>query len=169
MVDKSNATDAASALIGAVHAEWASLPAKSRPRLVLFRGGLGSYGTETTFGDLESMASGADGTLLVGPLPLQARFGESWWTDETREARYGNLPLRTLSSGLGDHSPQPLRAVLQLQVCGARSKMGACRARHSGWRAFSPRCPAPAAAGSVHRGRSGGCRGASRRHRSRRS
>jgi uncharacterized membrane protein len=36
MVDKSNATDAASALIGAVHAEWASLPAKSRPRLVLF-------------------------------------------------------------------------------------------------------------------------------------
>jgi hypothetical protein len=59
------------------------------------------------------MASGADGTLLVGPLPLQARFGESWWTDETREARYGNLPLRTLSSGLGDHSPQPLRAVVQ--------------------------------------------------------
>jgi hypothetical protein len=34
---------------------------------VLFGESLGSYGTETTFGDLESMAAGADGTLLVGP------------------------------------------------------------------------------------------------------
>ena len=67
MVDKSKATDTASALIGAVHAEWAALPADSRPKLVLFGESLGSYGTETTFGDLESMAAGADGTLLVGP------------------------------------------------------------------------------------------------------
>jgi uncharacterized membrane protein len=67
MVDKSKATEAASALIGAVHAEWAAQPADSRPKLVLFGESLGSYGTETTFGDLESMAAGADGTLLVGP------------------------------------------------------------------------------------------------------
>ena len=67
MVDKSKATEAASALIGAVHAEWAAMPADSRPKLVLFGESLGSYGTETTFGDLESMAAGADGTLLVGP------------------------------------------------------------------------------------------------------
>jgi uncharacterized membrane protein len=67
MVDKSKATEAASALIGAVHAEWAAMPAESRPKLVLFGESLGSYGTETTFGDLESMAAGADGTLLVGP------------------------------------------------------------------------------------------------------
>ena len=37
------------------------------PKLVLFGESLGSYGTETTFGDLESMAAGAHGTLLVGP------------------------------------------------------------------------------------------------------
>jgi uncharacterized membrane protein len=67
MVDKSKATDAASALIGAVHAEWEALPAESRPKLVLFGESLGSYGTETTFGDLDSMAAGADGVLLVGP------------------------------------------------------------------------------------------------------
>jgi uncharacterized membrane protein len=66
MVDKSKATDAASALIGAVQAEWAALPA-SRPKLVVFGESLGSYGTETTFGDLDSMAAGADGILLVGP------------------------------------------------------------------------------------------------------
>jgi uncharacterized membrane protein len=67
MVDKSKATESASALIGAVRDEWAALPAESRPKLVLFGESLGSYGAETTFGDLESMAAGADGTLLVGP------------------------------------------------------------------------------------------------------
>jgi uncharacterized membrane protein len=67
MVDKSKATDAASALIGAVRAEWAAVPAEFRPKLVVFGESLGSYGTETTFGDLNSMAAGADSTLLVGP------------------------------------------------------------------------------------------------------
>jgi uncharacterized membrane protein len=67
MVDKSKATEAASALIGAVHAEWAALPEESRPKLVVFGESLGSYGTETTFGELDRMAAGADGTLLVGP------------------------------------------------------------------------------------------------------
>ncbi len=67
MVDRSKATEAASALINAVRAEWAALPAESRPKLVLFGESLGSYGTESTFGDLESMAAGSDGALLVGP------------------------------------------------------------------------------------------------------
>jgi uncharacterized membrane protein len=67
MVDRSKATEAASALIGAVHAEWVALPAESRPKLVVFGESLGSYGTETTFGELDRMAAGADGTLLVGP------------------------------------------------------------------------------------------------------
>ena len=67
MVDNSKATETASALIGAVHAEWGALPADTRPKLVVFGESLGSYGTETTFGDLESMAAGADATLLVGP------------------------------------------------------------------------------------------------------
>jgi uncharacterized membrane protein len=67
MVDRSKATEAASALIGAVHAEWVALQAESRPKLVVFGESLGSYGTETTFGELDRMAAGADGTLLVGP------------------------------------------------------------------------------------------------------
>jgi uncharacterized membrane protein len=76
MVDKSKATEAASALIGAVQAEWAALPAESRPKLVLFGESLGSYGTETTFGELDRMAEGADGTLLVGPPFANPIWGE---------------------------------------------------------------------------------------------
>ena len=76
MVDKSKATDAAAALIGAVQAEWAALPAESRPKLVVFGESLGSYGTETTFGDLDSMATGADGILLVGPPFANPIWGE---------------------------------------------------------------------------------------------
>jgi len=67
MVDRSKATEAASALINAVRAEWTALPEQSRPKLVLFGESLGSYATETTFGSLEGMAAGADGALLVGP------------------------------------------------------------------------------------------------------
>lgn len=67
MVDQSKATEAASTLITAVHLKWESLPAQARPKLLLFGESLGSYGTETTYQNLQSMANGADGVLLVGP------------------------------------------------------------------------------------------------------
>jgi uncharacterized membrane protein len=67
MVDQSKVTETASKLIAAVHARWAAMPAGSRPKLVLFGESLGSYGTESAYPDLASMASGADAALLVGP------------------------------------------------------------------------------------------------------
>ncbi|HEV8567613.1 MAG TPA: alpha/beta-hydrolase family protein [Actinoplanes sp.] len=67
MVDQSKVSDAATALIGAVHAKWVTLPAATRPKLLLFGESLGSFGTETAYRDLRSMTDGADGVLLVGP------------------------------------------------------------------------------------------------------
>jgi uncharacterized membrane protein len=67
LVDQSKVTGTASALITAVRARWEALPAQSRPKLVLFGESLGSYGTETAYPDLASLAGGADGALLVGP------------------------------------------------------------------------------------------------------
>jgi len=67
LVDRSKATQSASALINAVHAKRAALPEESRPKLVVFGESLGSYGTETTYRDLESVTTRTDGALLVGP------------------------------------------------------------------------------------------------------
>ena len=67
MVDQSKVSGAASALIGAVHAKWATLPAATRPKLLLFGESLGSFGTEMAFRDTQGLTGGADGVLLVGP------------------------------------------------------------------------------------------------------
>jgi uncharacterized membrane protein len=67
LVDQSKVKEAASALITAVRAEWAAMPAQTRPKLVLFGESLGSYGTENTYDSLDEMASSVDGALFVGP------------------------------------------------------------------------------------------------------
>jgi uncharacterized membrane protein len=67
LVDQSKVTGAATALIGAVQAKWATLPAATRPKLLLFGESLGSFGTETALGEAQRMMAGADGVLLVGP------------------------------------------------------------------------------------------------------
>ncbi len=67
LVDQSKVSDSATALIGAVHARWAALPAATRPRLLLFGESLGSFGTENAFAGPAALTSGADGILLVGP------------------------------------------------------------------------------------------------------
>jgi uncharacterized membrane protein len=67
MVDQSKVSGAATALITAVHTRWAALPAATRPKLLLFGESLGSFGTETAYGNLGSLTAGADGVLLVGP------------------------------------------------------------------------------------------------------
>lgn len=67
MGDRSEAADAAAALIGAVHERWSVLPAGDRPRLLLFGESLGTYGMEMTFGSPEALVDGADGALLLGP------------------------------------------------------------------------------------------------------
>jgi uncharacterized membrane protein len=67
MGDRSEVADAADALISAVRARWAALPAATRPRLLLFGESLGTYGMEMTFGTPERLVDGADGALLLGP------------------------------------------------------------------------------------------------------
>jgi uncharacterized membrane protein len=67
LVDRTKVTDAASALITAVHDRWAAMPPTARPKLLIFGESLGTYGTEKTFGSAQKMVDGADGMLLEGP------------------------------------------------------------------------------------------------------
>ncbi|HEY7485827.1 MAG TPA: alpha/beta-hydrolase family protein [Streptosporangiaceae bacterium] len=67
LVDKSKATQASTEMINAVRAKWSTLPAASRPKLVVFGESLGSYGTETAFGDLAKLTAETNGGLLAGP------------------------------------------------------------------------------------------------------
>jgi len=90
-VDRSKVTEAAAALITAVHDRWAALPPGSRPKLLIFGESLGTYGTEKTFGSAQRMVDGADGILLEGPTfanPIHQRLtigresGSTVWDPE---------------------------------------------------------------------------------------
>jgi uncharacterized membrane protein len=65
--DRSEVTDAATALITAVRSRWARLPADHRPKLLLFGESLGTYGIEATYGSAGDLVAGADGVLMEGP------------------------------------------------------------------------------------------------------
>ena len=67
LTDRSKVRDTAAVLIGAVRDRWATMPAQTRPKLLLFGESLGSYDTESAFAGLPAMAATADGVLLVGP------------------------------------------------------------------------------------------------------
>lgn len=67
LVDKAKAAKAARALIDAVHAKQATLPANRRPKLLLYGESLGSYGIEEATSGLPALTAKADGALLVGP------------------------------------------------------------------------------------------------------
>ena len=67
LADGSKVRDSAAALIGAVHDRWATLPAATRPRLLLFGESLGAYGMESALAGLPALTGTADGVLLVGP------------------------------------------------------------------------------------------------------
>jgi uncharacterized membrane protein len=80
LVDRSKVTDAAAALITAVHDRWAAMPPGARPKLLIFGESLGTYGTEKTFGSAQKMVDGADGMLLEGPTfanPVHRQLTES--------------------------------------------------------------------------------------------
>jgi uncharacterized membrane protein len=79
LVDRSKVTEAAAALITAVHDRWAAMPPSTRPKLLIFGESLGTYGTEKTFGSAQKMVDGADGILLEGPTfanPLHQQLTE---------------------------------------------------------------------------------------------
>ncbi|GAA0552101.1 alpha/beta-hydrolase family protein [Paractinoplanes ferrugineus] len=100
-VDRSKVTEAAAALIGAVHDRWAAMPVTGRPKLLIFGESLGTYGTEKTFGTAEKMVRGADGILLEGPtfanpihqeLTAGREAGSTVW-----DPRYPALPVEFAS------------------------------------------------------------------------
>ena len=57
-----------SEMIHAVQERLAEMPARTRPKLLVFGESLGSYGTEQAFDDVDEMISGVDGALLTGPV-----------------------------------------------------------------------------------------------------
>ena len=67
IVDKDRAKAAGKALFDAVHARWATLPAATRPKLVVFGESLGSFGGEAAFSDVRALRDTTDGVLFVGP------------------------------------------------------------------------------------------------------
>ncbi|WP_225878379.1 alpha/beta hydrolase [Spongiactinospora rosea] len=68
VVDRTKAAEAGRALVTAVEARLATLPADARPRLLAFGESLGSYFVEQGFGgDLDDLLSATDGVLLAGP------------------------------------------------------------------------------------------------------
>ena len=68
LVDVQKAADAGREMIQAVHHRLATMPAATRPKLLLFGESLGSYGTEEAFGSVDEMLKSVDGALLVGPV-----------------------------------------------------------------------------------------------------
>jgi uncharacterized membrane protein len=73
LVDRDEAAEAGGALFRHVHRRWSQLPARERPRLILFGESLGSYGAEAPFvgadaaASLARLAAASDGVLLTGP------------------------------------------------------------------------------------------------------
>ncbi|MFD4431748.1 alpha/beta-hydrolase family protein, partial [Nocardia sp. NPDC058497] len=67
VVDQERARQSGQALFEAVHAEWDTLPADRRPKLVVFGESLGSFGGEAAFAGIQDMAARTDGVLFVGP------------------------------------------------------------------------------------------------------
>jgi uncharacterized membrane protein len=68
LVDVEKAADAGREMIQAVQERLATMPASSRPKLLLFGESLGSFGTEEAFADIDQMVANVDGALLVGPV-----------------------------------------------------------------------------------------------------
>ncbi|GAA2605938.1 alpha/beta hydrolase [Paractinoplanes durhamensis] len=100
-VDRTKVTEAAAALITAVHDRWAAMPVTARPKLLIFGESLGTYGTEKTFGTAERMVEGADGILLEGPTfanPIHRQLTEGREPGSTVwDPHYAGLPIEFAS------------------------------------------------------------------------
>jgi uncharacterized membrane protein len=79
LVDVEKAADSGREMIHAVQERLDTMPAATRPKLLLFGESLGSYGTEQAFENIDDMIDGVDGALLVGPVfqnPIHNRVTE---------------------------------------------------------------------------------------------
>lgn len=67
LVDRTVSENSGSALFDAVHEYWASLPAATRPKLVVFGTSLGAFATMSAFSDLNDLLTRTDAALFIGP------------------------------------------------------------------------------------------------------
>src|SRR4051794_12964442 len=67
LVDQTKAKDAGRALFDHVYAAWSTLPADSRPELLVFGESLGTFGGEAAFSGLDDIRNRTDGVLWAGP------------------------------------------------------------------------------------------------------
>lgn len=86
---------AAAALFAEVEAEWETLPAESRPKLVSYGLSLGAHGSQAAFAGLDDLRERTDGALFVG-----SPNGSALWRELTA-ARDAGTPvwLPSLDSG----------------------------------------------------------------------
>lgn len=66
LVDKEKATETGAAFFDAVHAEWATLPENSRPKLITYGLSLGSFSGQAAFAGVNDLRASVDGALFVG-------------------------------------------------------------------------------------------------------
>lgn len=104
LLDRSKTARACAALLDAVRAELATIPAADRPRLFVAGQSLGVYGVEVAEGDLDALVAGTDGALLIGPpnaspiwrgLVAARKAGTPVWRPvygDGRVVRFGQFP-----------------------------------------------------------------------------
>ncbi|MEV7808485.1 alpha/beta hydrolase [Microbispora sp. NPDC088329] len=67
LVDRERAKAAGRELFDQVYARWSALPARHRPKLLVFGESLGAFGAESAFGGDSDLRERTDGALFVGP------------------------------------------------------------------------------------------------------
>ncbi|WP_282693432.1 alpha/beta hydrolase [Streptomyces sp. CC208A] len=109
LVDKEKAGQATRALLDAVRARLAALPADRRPKLVVTGESLGAYAVEASFGSVERLLAETDGALLVGPpdfspvsrgLRRDRDAGSPVWRpayEDGRHVRFAQFPAADLA------------------------------------------------------------------------
>jgi uncharacterized membrane protein len=68
VVERKKAESAGRQLFDAVYGYWTRLPARHRPRLLLFGESLGTLGGEAAMDDMRDLSGRVDGALLAGPM-----------------------------------------------------------------------------------------------------
>ena len=83
LVDQAKAKESGRLLFDAVYGKWASLPADSRPELLVFGESLGSFGGEAAFSGLEDIRNRTNGVVWAGPPNSNTLWRQ--WTDAREE------------------------------------------------------------------------------------
>jgi uncharacterized membrane protein len=67
IVDRDRAKAAGRELFNQVYARWSLVPARQRPKLLVFGESLGAFGAESAFSGVDDLRNRTDGGLFVGP------------------------------------------------------------------------------------------------------